>query len=75
LNAIALKKNANLCGENSVSVFDTGITDVYENMAKNSCAGMGREILVAYGLAEWFFRFNGTQCLEKISWSHIPTKS
>jgi hypothetical protein len=36
---------------------------------------MGREILVAYGLAEWFFRFNGTQCLEKISWSHIPTKS
>jgi hypothetical protein len=43
-------------------------------MAKNACAGMGREILVARGLAEWVFRFNGTLCLEKISWDCISPK-
>jgi len=75
LNAIALKKNANLCVGNGVSVFDVSVAEVYENMANNSCIGMGREILVAYGLAEWFFRFNGTHGLEKIRWTHTPTKS
>ena len=75
LNATGLKKNFNLGGGNSVRASDAGIAEVYEYMAKGACSGVGREILVTCGLAEWLLRFDGMLHLKKTSLGYIPQKS
>ena len=75
LNATVLKKNISFSSGSGVSVFCDGIAKTYECMAKGSDKGIGREILVARGLAEWLSSFNGMLPFEERSWNCIQTKS
>jgi hypothetical protein len=50
------------------------MAEVYEYMAKGAGSGMGREILVERGLAEWFFSFAGAPPLDMVGWNCIPSR-
>jgi hypothetical protein len=75
LKDTGLKKNNSRIDENIVISFDGRIAEVYESMAKGCGSGIGREILVARGLADWFLSFNRRMFLDKSCWSYIPSKS
>ena len=70
-----LKKNYDIIGKTNTLEFDNGIAEAYEYIAKGVGSGMGRDILVARGLAEWFFSFSRMPPLDITSWSYIPPRS
>ena len=71
-----LKKNFDVVGigKNGVRAFDGSMAEIYEHMAKGASSGMGRELLVERGLAEWFFSFDVTPPLDIAGWNCVPPR-
>lgn len=71
MSVTGLKKNYDYTDENGVPALNDGIAEIYEEMATGIGSGVGLDILIARGLADWFLSVSAEPSINKRSRSRI----